>query len=222
MPLCDHEVVWASALSVSFVSQIQGERSLNSLEGALEEAKRAAAHEIEDLKSQVSSLRGALVRLSHLLPPPTPPPTHTTPCLYPPPSNSGIYHPIHLPICLRVTRPSSHPSIYFTLCTHSHLCTFMFDKGGLASAVYVYRFRFSAWLRVPFLCPLMSHITVSVCVRVPSALRGLSRVFLRDAGDAARREGGAAGTFSPFTPLVQSCLLAFGAARESLEVDWRP
>ena len=106
MPLCDHEVVWASALSVSFVSQIQGERSLNSLEGALEEAKRAAAHEIEDLKSQVSSLRGALVRLSHLLPPPTPPP-HT-------------HHTLSLPAPLELWYLSSYPSSYLSPC-HSFI-----------------------------------------------------------------------------------------------------
>ena len=104
MPLCDHEVVWASALSVSFVSQIQGERSLNSLEGALEEAKRAAADEIQDLKSQVSSLRGALVRLSHSLTP-THTHTHTT---------------LSLPAPLELWYLSSYPSSYPSPC-HSFI-----------------------------------------------------------------------------------------------------
>ena len=126
MPLCDHEVVWASALSVSFVSQIQGERSLNSLEGALEEAKRAAAHEIEDLKSQVSSLRGALVRLSHLLTPPTPPPPHT-------------HHTLSLPAPLELWYLSSYPSFYLSPC-HSSIqpSINLFHSLHTQSSVYIY------------------------------------------------------------------------------------
>ena len=59
----------ASAASASVPAAVPApaneERKLTAGEALrqFEEAKRAAAHEIEDLKSQVSSLRGALVRL---------------------------------------------------------------------------------------------------------------------------------------------------------------
>ena len=145
MPLCDHEVVWASALSVSFVSQIQGERSLNSLEGALEEAKRAAAHEIEDLKSQVSSLRGALVRLSHLLTPPTPPPPHTPHLVStrPPRTLVSIILSIFLSVSVSLVHPAIHQSI--SLFAHTVICVHLCLTKEVSRLLFM--FTDSAFLR---------------------------------------------------------------------------